>query len=85
MKKSRKLLKLQVEDGAGTRQILSGIAKWYTPEDLIGKKAIFVANLAPAKLAGEMSEGMILAADAGEDDVRVMFVDDSIPTGSQIH
>ena len=85
LKKSRKLLKLQVEDGAGTRQILSGIAKWYTPEDLIGKKAIFVANLAPAKLAGELSEGMILAADAGEDDVRVMFVDDSIPTGSQIH
>ena len=85
LKKSRKLLKLQVEDGAGTRQILSGIAKWYTPEDLIGKKVIFVANLAPAKLAGELSEGMILAADAGEDDVRVMFVDDSIPAGSQIH
>ena len=50
-----------------------------------GRKIIFVANLAPAKLAGELSEGMILAADAGEDDVKVMFVDDSVPAGSRIH
>ena len=85
LKKSRKLLKLMVDDGQGTRQILSGISKWYKPEDLEGKKVIFVANLAPAKLAGELSEGMVLAADAGEDDVRVMFVDDSIPAGSCIH
>ncbi len=85
LKKSRKLLKLTVDDGKGTRQILSGISKWYKPEDLEGKKVIFVANLAPAKLAGELSEGMVLAADAGEDDVRVMFVDDSIPAGSCIH
>lgn len=74
-----------VDDGQGTRQILSGISKWYKPEDLEGRKVIFVANLAPAKLAGELSEGMVLAADAGEDDVRVMFVDDSIPAGSCIH
>ena len=85
LKKSRKLLKLTVDDGKGTRQILSGISKWYKPEDLEGKKVIFVANLAPAKLAGELSEGMVLAADAGEDDVRVMFADDSVPAGSQIH
>ena len=85
LKKSRKLLKLMVDDGQGTRQILSGISKWYKPEDLEGRKVIFVANLAPAKLAGELSEGMVLAADAGEDDVRVMFVDDSIPAGSCIH
>ena len=85
LKKSRKLLKLMVDDGQGTRQILSGISKWYKPEDLEGRKVIFVANLAPAKLAGELSEGMVLAADAGEDDMRVMFVDDSIPAGSCIH
>ena len=85
LKKSRKLLKLMVDDGQGTRQILSGISKWYKPEDLEGRKVIFVANLAPAKLAGELSEGMVLAADAGEDDVRVMFVDDSVPAGSCIH
>ena len=85
LRKSRKLLKLMVDDGQGTRQILSGISKWYKPEDLEGRKVIFVANLAPAKLAGELSEGMVLAADAGEDDVRVMFVDDSIPAGSCIH
>ena len=85
LKKSRKLLKLMVDDGQGTRQILSGISKWYKPEDLEGRKVIFVANLAPAKLAGELSEGMVLAADAGEDDVRVMFVGDSIPARSCIH
>ena len=84
LKKSRKLLKIQLEDGAGTRQILSGISQWYAPEDLIGKKVLFVANLKPAKLAGEMSEGMILAADCSETDVKVMFVDDAIPVGAVV-
>ena len=84
LKKSKKLLKIQLEDGEGTRQILSGIAAWYTPEDLIGKKVLFVANLKPAKLAGELSEGMILAADCSETEVKVVFVDDSIPAGATV-
>ena len=84
LKKSKKLLKIQLEDGEGIRQILSGIAAWYTPEDLIGKKVLFVANLKPAKLAGELSEGMILAADCSETEVKVVFVDDSIPAGATV-
>lgn len=82
--KADKLLKLTVDDGRQGRQIVSGIAKWYKPEDLIGRKIVFVANLAPAKLRGELSEGMILACDAGEDDVRVLFLDKDVPNGSTI-
>lgn len=82
--KAKKLLKLTVDDGRQGRQIVSGIAKWYKPEDLIGRKIVFVANLAPAKLCGELSEGMILAADAGDDDVRVLFLDKDVPNGSTI-
>ncbi len=84
MKKAKKLLKLQIDDGRGGRQIVSGIAKWYTPEELIGKKIIFVANLAPKPLCGEDSNGMILAVEAGEDDVRVIFLDSDVPNGSPI-
>lgn len=84
VKKSKKLLKLTVDDGRNGRQIVSGIANWYAPEDLIGKKIVFVANLAPAKLCGELSEGMILACDVGEDDVRVLFLDKDVPNGSTI-
>ena len=84
IKKSKKLLKLQVDDGRNGRQIVSGIANWYKPGDLIGKKIVFVANLSPAKLCGELSEGMILACDAGEDDVRVLFLDKDVPNGSTI-
>ncbi|MBQ8780409.1 MAG: methionine--tRNA ligase [Oscillospiraceae bacterium] len=81
--KAKKLLKLQLDDGFGTRQVVSGIAKWYAPEDLIGKKIIVVANLAPAKLCGVESQGMIVAADVGED-ARVIFVDNDIPNGSKL-
>ena len=84
VKKSKKLLKLTVDDGRNGRQIVSGIANWYKPEELVGKKIVFVANLAPAKLCGELSEGMILACDAGEDNVRVLFLDKDIPNGSTI-
>ena len=84
IKKAKKLLKLTVDDGRGGRQIVSGIASWYQPEDLIGKKIVFVANLAPAKLCGELSEGMILACDAGENDVRVLFLDKDVPNGSTV-
>ncbi len=87
--KSDKLYQLGLDDGSGSpRQIVSGIAAWYTPEDLIGKKVIVVANLKPAKLRGVESNGMLLAADiAGADgNVRagVIFVDDSIPAGAKL-
>ena len=81
--KAKKLLCLQLDDGFGTRQVVSGIAKWYSPEDLIGKKIIVVANLAPATLCGVESNGMIVAADVGED-ARVIFVDKDIPNGSKL-
>ncbi len=82
--KSDKLLRLELDDGEGTRQVVSGIAKWYKPEDLIGKKVVVVANLKPVKLRGVESNGMVLAADAGADDVKVLFVDGSIPNGAKI-
>lgn len=82
--KSRKLLKLTLDDGAEGRTVCSGIAKWYKPEDLIGHKVIVVANLKPAKLAGVESQGMILAADNGDNDVRVLFAD-GIDSGAQVH
>lgn len=84
IKRAKKLLKLTLNDGTGIpRTVASGIAKWYTPEDLKGKKVIVVSNLKPAVLCGVESQGMILAADAGEDDVRVIFVDD-VPAGAKI-
>ena len=85
IKRAKKLLKLQLDDGfEGGRQVVSGIAPWYKPEDLIGKKVIVVANLKPAKLCGEESYGMILATDLDEKTVRVIFVDDSIPNGCKL-
>lgn len=84
VKKSDKLLRLELDDGEGTRQVVSGIAKWYRPDDLVGKTVILVANLKPAKLRGVESCGMILAADAAEDDVRVVFLDDAVPAGAKI-
>ena len=83
IKKAKKLLKLQVNDGTDKpRQIVSGIAPWYKPEELVGKNVIIVANLKPAKLCGEMSNGMLLAGDVSEDDVKVVFVD--MPAGTKI-
>ena len=81
--KSRKLLRFILDDGAGERQVVSGIAKWYKPEELVGKKVLVVANLKPAKLAGVESNGMILSAEAG-DEVTVLTVDPSIPNGARI-
>lgn len=84
VKRAKKLLKLHVDDGtAEGRQIVSGIAPWYTPDDLIGKSVIIVANLKPAKLCGEVSNGMLLAGDVDENDVKVVFVD-SIPAGKKL-
>lgn len=84
VKRAKKLLKLHVDDGtAEGRQIVSGIAPWYTPDDLIGKSVIIVANLKPAKLCGEVSNGMLLAGDVDENDVKVVFVD-SIAAGTKL-
>lgn len=81
--KSKKLLKFKLDDGRGSRQIVSGIAKWYKPEELIGKKIVFVANLAPATLCGEESQGMILSCSCG-DDVKILTVDPEVPNGSEV-
>ncbi len=84
VKKAKKLLQLTLDDGTGSpRTVASGIAKWYKPEDIIGKSVILVSNLKPAVLCGVESCGMILAADAGEDEVKVIFVD-GIPAGSKV-
>ena len=84
IKKAKKLLKLTLDDGSGTqRTVASGIAPWYSPDDLVGKTVIVVANLKPATLCGVESQGMILAADAGENDVKVVFLED-VPAGSKI-
>ena len=80
--KAKKLLKLQRDIGYEKRQVVSGIAKFYEPADLIGKKVIVVANLAPAKLCGEESFGMILAS--GEEQIRVVFLDPETPLGERV-
>ncbi len=80
--KAKKLLKLQVDLGYEQRQVVSGIAKFYEPEALIGKKIILVANLKPAVLCGIESNGMILAS--GEDEVRVVFLSDDTPLGERV-
>ena len=84
IKRAKKLLKLTLDDGSGKpRTVASGIAQWYKPEDLIGKKVVVVANLKPAVLCGVESQGMILAADCSENDVKVVFVD-GMPNGAKI-
>ena len=82
-KKAKKLLVLTVDLGYEKRQIVSGIAKWYAPEDLIGKKVVVVANLKPAVLCGIESNGMLLAS--GEETVRVVFLSEDTPLGERIH
>lgn len=83
VKKSKKLLCLQLDDGMGGRQVVSGISQYYSPEDLIGRKIQLIANLKPCKLCGVDSFGMICAADT-PDGVKVLFVDDSVPVGAKI-
>ena len=84
--KAKKLLKLQVDLGYEQRQIVSGIAKFYEPEALIGKKIIVVANLKPATLCGIESNGMLLAAssEAADSKIRVVFLDDETPMGDRV-
>ena len=83
VKRAKKLLELTLNDGtAEPRTIVSGIAQWYQPDDLIGKHLIIVANLKPRRLCGVESQGMLLAGDVSEDDVRVAFVD--LPAGTRL-
>ena len=85
IKKSHSCLKLTLDDGLEGRVIVSSIKKDYTPEQLVGKKIIVIANLKPAKFSGVQSNGMLIAASHEECGCKVIFVDDSVPTGTQIH
>ena len=88
VKKSDKLLKFTLDDGTGTdRQILSGIAKWYAPEDLIGKTLVAIVNLPPRKMMGQESQGMLISAvhtEKGEECLNLLMVDDKIPAGAKL-
>ncbi|MCI6054946.1 methionine--tRNA ligase [Dysosmobacter sp.] len=88
VKKSEKLLKFILDDGTGTdRQILSGIHKFYEPEDLIGKTLVAIVNLPPRKMMGQESQGMLISAvhtEKGEEKLHLLMVDDSIPAGAKL-
>ena len=88
VKKSDKLLKFTLDDGSGTdRQILSGIAKWYKPEDLVGKTLVAIINLPPRKMMGQESCGMLISAvhkEKGEEKLHLIMVDDAIPAGAKL-
>ena len=83
---SGKLLKETIKIGSETRTILSGIKKWYKPEDMVGKKVMVVCNLKPRKIAGEMSEGMIIAAEDEKGELISLMTPDNekMPSGSEI-
>ena len=84
VKKSEKLLKFTLNDGTGTpRTILSGIAKYYQPEELVGKTLVAVTNLAPRKMMGQLSCGMLLSAERG-DKLNLVMLDDKVPAGSRL-
>ena len=84
VKKSKKLLCSQVKIGSQVRQIVSGIKAYYTPEEMVGKKVMVVTNLKPAKLAGILSEGMILCAEDADENVCVVSPEKNMPAGSEI-
>ena len=84
VKKSEKLLKFTLDDGTGIpRQILSGIAKYYQPEELVGKTLVAVTNLAPRKMMGQLSCGMLLSAERGEK-LNLVMLDDGVQVGSRL-
>ena len=88
VKKSKKLLKFTLDDGSGTdRQILSGIAMYYKPEDLVGKTLVAIVNLPPRKMMGQESQGMLLSAvhkENGEEVLHLLMLDDGIPAGAKL-
>ena len=84
VKKSKKLLCSQVKIGSQVRQIVSGIKAHYTPEEMVGKKVMVVTNLKPAKLAGVMSEGMLLCAEDADGNLSLMIPEKDMPSGAEI-
>ena len=88
VKKSDKLLRFTLDDGTGVdRQILSGIAKWYAPEELVGKTLVAIVNLPPRKMMGQESQGMLISAvhtEKGEECLNLLMVDDKIPAGAKL-
>ena len=84
VKKAKKLLKLKVDLNGEERQVVSGIAAHYKPEELVGKYVVLVANLKPVKLRGELSQGMILAASTDDDSILTLVNPGELPTGSQV-
>ena len=84
IKGAKKLLKLKVDLAGEERQVVSGIAKYYKPEELVGKYVVLVANLKPVKLRGELSQGMILAASTDDDSELVVVNPGELPTGSRV-
>ena len=85
VKKSEKLLKNTVKIGQETRTVVSGIAKFYTPEEMVGKKVIVVTNLKPAKLCGIVSEGMILCAEDAAGNLSLLSPEKEMESGSGIY
>ena len=88
VKKSNKLLRFTLDDGTGTdRQILSGIHKFYEPEELVGKTLVAIVNLPPRKMMGLESNGMLISAvhtEHGEEKLHLLMVDDAIPAGAKL-
>lgn len=84
VKKSDKLLRNEVKIGDEVRVIFSGISKWYSPEEMVGKKVVVAYNLKPRKMMGEMSYGMLLCADDGADKLSLLTLDKDIPSGADI-
>ena len=84
VEKSKKLLCSQVKIGSEVKQIVSGIRKYYTPEEMVGKKVMVLVNLKPAELAGVLSEGMLLCAEDAEGNLALMKPEKDMPAGSEI-
>ena len=84
VEKSKKLLCSQVKIGSQVKQIVSGIRKYYSPEEMVGKKVMVLVNLKPAKLAGVLSEGMLLCAEDAEGNLSLMVPEKDMPSGAEI-
>ena len=84
VKKSKKLLCSQVKIGSEVKQIVSGIKKYYSAEEMVGKKVMVLVNLKPAKLAGVLSEGMLLCAEDAEGNLALMTPEKAMPAGAEI-
>ncbi|KPU63478.1 methionine--tRNA ligase subunit beta [Thermococcus sp. MV5] len=84
LKRTKKLIKLEVDFGSEQRTIITGLADQYSPEDLEGKKLIFVLNLKPKKLSGIESQGMLIVAESEDGKVYLLPVPDEVPIGTKV-